>query len=350
MKKGKYYTFIISGNNSPSIKKFHVKALTLKICVGFLFLLFSGSLFLVSDYFHIVSNQFELQKTIKEKEELKKQFYSVENKLNELTGEVLQLRDFNRKIRAITTISQGNPFQKQYGKISSSPELIALATPSVSKRSPDSHPKEKKIELPQEKMRTKKTKEPASFTELVVSIDNLKEKTKLVKQNAWDLYSTLLKSKEVLNSTPSILPANGWITSHFGYRNETFYADHDLRFHRGLDIAADKGSPVFATASGEVFRTGYDDTGYGLVVVIDHGYGVKTLYAHMSEIEEKIKQKDYTVKRGEIIGRVGNTGKSTGPHLHYEIQISGVPVNPINYILNEDFPVEYTGKREALSL
>ena len=328
------------------MKRIHIKTRTLKILGGIFLLLMGGSLFLLSDYFHIASNQYQLQKATEEKEDLKKQFYALEAKLNDLYKEFFQLRDFNKKIRTITSLSHTNHLKKQYGKISSDPNLLALSAPSFPERdlaslSPD---------IQEQKIPTvpSSAKEPVSYTELIIQIEDLNKKTKLVKQNTWDLYSHLLKKREILSNTPSILPVKGWISSPFGYRNETFYADHDLRFHRGLDIAADIKSPVFASASGQVTRAGYDVTGYGWHVIIDHGYSVKTFYAHMLE-EPKVKKGEY-VKRGQIIGKVGNTGKSTGPHLHYEIHISGVPVNPINYILNEDISTASTGLNDTFSV
>lgn len=340
MKKSKYYTFIISSSYSPSLWRFHIKSKVFKIFAGTVFLLLAGSFLLVFDYLHIASDQFFLQKTVKEKEELKRQLYIVEHKLNDLTKEVFQLRDFNQKIRNITTL--GSESHHPYGKVSLSPDLSALA--SIKERAPATQSekqavKEKKSPNPPSVLSKKRPASFSGFSELVIHIDKLKGEAKLVKQNTWDLYSTLLKRKELLNNTPSILPVKGWITSYFGYRNETFYADHDLRFHRGLDIAANMGSPVLASAAGQVIHRGYDDTGYGKIVIIDHGYNVKTVYAHMSEF--KVHKGAY-IKRGDVVGLVGNTGKSTGPHLHYEIQISGVPVDPINYILNDDAPIKYT--------
>ena len=344
MKKNKYYTFIVSDNSSSYLKKIHIKSRTLKIFSGLFLLLMGGSLFLISDYLHIAANQYQTQKAIQEKEELKKKFYVVENKLDTLNREFIQLRDFNRKIRTITSVSvnHSDHLQKQYGKISSDSNLLALATPSLSKRNPASFPENN------QKDQKVFAKEPASYTELLIQMDKLTEKAKLVKQNAWDNYSNLLREKEILSRRPSILPVNGWISSPFGYRNETFYADHDLRFHRGLDIAANIGSPVMAAASGQVTYAGYDDTGYGWLLIIDHGYNVKTFYAHMSKIKPEAQFGKY-VKRGQIIGEVGNTGKSTGPHLHYEIHLLGMPVNPENYISSEDSAVAYIGGKEVSS-
>ena len=128
-------------------------------------------------------------------------------------------------------------------------------------------------------------------------------------------------------STPSIWPVKGWVTSDFGYRRSpfTFAAD----FHPGVDIAASWGTPVVAPADGVVTFSGYK-SGYGKTVIIDHGFGVVTQYGHASEL---FAQEGEKIKRGAKIALVGSTGHSTGPHLHYEIHVDSVPVDPMKYIL-----------------
>ncbi|MCG8635019.1 MAG: peptidoglycan DD-metalloendopeptidase family protein [Desulfobacterales bacterium] len=143
-----------------------------------------------------------------------------------------------------------------------------------------------------------------------------------------DLINKLEKKKNLLASTPSIKPVDGWITSRFGYRKSPFTGKRS--FHSGLDISNRPGTKIITTANGKVTyaaRKMY----FGNLVVIDHGYGKVTKYAHCKEILVKRGQK---VKRGEVIATVGNTGQSTGPHLHYEVRINGAPVNPLKYILN----------------
>jgi murein DD-endopeptidase MepM/ murein hydrolase activator NlpD len=117
------------------------------------------------------------------------------------------------------------------------------------------------------------------------------------------------------------------VTSDFGYRRSPFTLASD--FHKGIDIAAAWGTPVAAPADGVVKFAGYKG-GYGKMVVIDHGFGVVTKYGHTSEIFVREGDK---IKRGSKIALVGNTGHSTGPHLHYEIQSDGLPVDPMQYIL-----------------
>lgn len=127
-------------------------------------------------------------------------------------------------------------------------------------------------------------------------------------------------------ATPSIWPAEGRVASTFGYRI------HPLRlsseFHSGLDIANEAGTSIFASADGVVRHSGWAQ-GYGMCAVVDHGFGYSTLYGHMSEV---LAKEGAVVKRGQLIGRMGSTGTSTGNHLHYEVWTGGLPVNPMKYL------------------
>jgi Peptidase family M23 len=135
-----------------------------------------------------------------------------------------------------------------------------------------------------------------------------------------------------LAATPTIMPTEGFITSLFSAMR--FHPIlHVVRPHEGLDITAAWGNPVVAPAAGRVVRVGRDG-GYGLLVEIDHGYGLQTRYAHLSRIA--VRDSEW-VKRGDVVGYIGSTGLSTGPHLHYEVRLNGRPVNPLKYILPEDY-------------
>jgi murein DD-endopeptidase MepM/ murein hydrolase activator NlpD len=142
------------------------------------------------------------------------------------------------------------------------------------------------------------------------------------------LYSNWLERRLRWASTPSIWPVRGWVTSRFGSREDPLTGGKTA--HTGIDIAGPHGKEIVSTADGTVVFAGVEGS-YGKVVVVDHGYGMKTRYAHLASITAGAGD---VVKRGQAIGKLGNTGRSTGPHLHYEVRVNGVPQNPRNYIVD----------------
>lgn len=147
--------------------------------------------------------------------------------------------------------------------------------------------------------------------------------------------SKLIKNQgEKLSSIPAIQPVSNKqlnrIASGFGMRIDPVYGTPKM--HNGLDFTAPQGTPIYATGNGVVKTAGFSDGGYGNHVVINHGYGYETLYGHMIRIKVRAGQR---VKRGEVIGWVGSTGKSTGPHCHYEVHINGNEVNPVYFFYND---------------
>jgi murein DD-endopeptidase MepM/ murein hydrolase activator NlpD len=128
------------------------------------------------------------------------------------------------------------------------------------------------------------------------------------------------------NATPSLWPATGWLSSRMGPREDPVTGAPD--YHGGLDIAGDKGQPVYATAAGTVTHLGYQGA-YGNLIVIDHGFGLETRYGHL---QGYIVKKGDRVKRGDVIGKVGATGRATGYHLHYEVLANGKLLNPLQLL------------------
>lgn len=160
-------------------------------------------------------------------------------------------------------------------------------------------------------------------------------------EKSYVLINDLVKNKEkLLSATPSIQPVSNKnlnrIGAGFGYRIDPVYKDR--RNHLGMDFTAPLGTPIYATADGTVRDAGFNTGGFGNRVVINHGFGYETLYGHMVRIKARVGEK---VKRGEVIGYVGNTGKSTGPHCHYEVHRSGIPVDPIYYFYNDLTPAQF---------
>ena len=183
-----------------------------------------------------------------------------------------------------------------------------------------------------------------SNTELLKELDNkfdVLKKQLYVQSKSFDQIIELTKDKnKMLSSIPAIQPLSNKdlsrMASGFGYRIDPIYKTR--KFHAGMDFSAKTGTPIYATGDGKVFKVSKSKRGYGNHVVIDHGYGYKTLYAHMSKTAVKRNQK---VSRGDVIGFVGNTGKSVAPHLHYEVHKDGKKINPVNFYYNDLNAEEY---------
>lgn len=176
-------------------------------------------------------------------------------------------------------------------------------------------------------------------------IGMLKRTDQLIKQlliqqaSYGEIYNSVLDKKKKVASIPGILPLSGKdlmrISDPFGMRFHPIYKTRKM--HYGIDFKAEEGAPVFCPGEGVVVQSDFA-RGYGKTVVIDHGYGVISLYAHLSEMLVKNGQ---FVTRGQLIGKVGDTGSSTGSHLHYEVRLSNKPVNPANFYVNDLSPEEY---------
>jgi murein DD-endopeptidase MepM/ murein hydrolase activator NlpD len=166
-----------------------------------------------------------------------------------------------------------------------------------------------------------------NLVELSQTLDNVLARARLQKES-FDIILTHLEQKKYLQAhTPSIIPVQGWLIRGFGRHKDPFTGI--VKMHEGLDIAAPIGTPIVASADGTVKFTG-NRGDFGLTLEINHGYGFMTRYAHCQRLKVSSGMK---VERGDTIAYVGNTGKSTGPHLHYEVLVSQIPVNPINYII-----------------
>lgn len=162
---------------------------------------------------------------------------------------------------------------------------------------------------------------------------DIKNNSRNLERKLRSLATVIQHREDLLSSIPSITPTQGWISSTFGPRISPFTGERVM--HNGMDIGASRGTKVIATADGEVIFSGMSGT-FGKTVVIDHGFGILTRYAHASALTV---EKNAKVRRGDIVAVVGSTGRSTGPHLHYEVIIDGKQVDPKNFLL--DMPTDY---------
>ncbi len=165
------------------------------------------------------------------------------------------------------------------------------------------------------------------YEKMTFKLDELSEFAANLEIRVNDVYAANEDKISFWASTPSLWPVHGWVTSGFGYRFSPWGGG--VKMHNGIDIASTYGTPIFAPSDGTVVFSGYKG-GYGNAVVIDHGYGISTLYGHASELFVGEGEK---IQRGAKIAAVGNTGSSTGPHLHYEVHVDGIPTDPTKYFL-----------------
>ena len=178
--------------------------------------------------------------------------------------------------------------------------------------------------------------QPLALKEAADKLDNLSYKIELQNRSYDYLTKLLTENKDKLSHIPAVKPVPGIVISGFGIRHHPILKIR--KEHTGLDFTAPIGTPAMATADGEVLVAGPSSGGYGNQIEIDHGYGFVSKFAHLSEIKVSVGQK---VKRGDIIALTGNTGLSSGPHLHYEIIKNGTKIDPVDYFYQDLSPKEY---------
>jgi len=161
-----------------------------------------------------------------------------------------------------------------------------------------------------------------------VDMDQLTRRANILVRSIGEAYDSLSSHQARYAATPSVMPTKGWLTSAFA-RERVHPILHLARPHEGIDVSAPMGTEIEAPASGIVTKVDWVE-GYGNMMTVDHGYGLVTRYAHCSKI---LVVRGQRVKRGQVIARVGSTGLSTGPHLHYEVWVNGKPANPMKYVL-----------------
>jgi murein DD-endopeptidase MepM/ murein hydrolase activator NlpD len=198
----------------------------------------------------------------------------------------------------------------------------------------------KELEIQKEIATVESMQNNELLSSIINTLNNLSSRVK-AQNNSYTEIDGLIKNKEqLLSHTPAIQPVSNKdlsrIASGFGYRVDPVYKT--VKMHAGLDFAAPQGTPIYATADGTVLTSGNTGNGYGNHVVIRHGYGYETLYGHMVKVKARPGE---AVKRGEIIGWVGSTGKSTGPHCHYEVHKNGNKIDPVYFFYNDLSPDQF---------
>ncbi len=328
-------TFFIVSNDTGETKKIVIPAAWLKgalLVAGILILAMTAGFV---DYMGLLAQTLENKRLLAENAQLTKQFQVVEGKVQALETSLERVKTFTTKLRLITNVEgEDRSLKIAMGAKPAPNQQVEEYDQPMSERGDVEELAQQDQEFTEKNPVNEENGDLAvedhrDYASLAIRIDKSIKESQLREQSVLDLWESLSERQSLLNSTPNIRPAKGWFTSRFGYRVSPFTGRSTL--HAGLDIAAAPGSPVHAPADGIVTYAGYDE-GYGKMVTIDHGYGVSTRFGHNAQIYVQVGQK---VSRWDVIASVGNTGRSTGPHLHYEVRVNGIPRDPAVYILDE---------------
>ncbi len=308
---------------------------------------------LAYDYWKILQQVYENKHLSIENRQLKEQIQLFQMKMNSLSDDLRRINTFEKKLRVITgleDVSAKGPLYKpdeEEEKESFTLEDLNSSLDFKIDTEIEDQPKFKELKslydkkiaanlgLERSYLLTKQWSDLArrsfalsnDYAKFDYKYAQIKDVVSAIEGNIHALDEFLLDKESFLNSTPTILPADGWITSYFGQRISPYLGK--LKMHEGLDVGAPYGTKVNAPADGMVTFSG-EKAGFGKFVQVDHGYGIETIYAHNQSLHVKPGQK---VKRGALLAAVGNTGHSTGPHLHYEVRVNGIAVDPLYFIL-----------------
>lgn len=353
------------------VKSFRIPGIIFRsiIFLIILFIIFLG--ILSYDYYQMMHQTYKNKHLTIENRQLKEQVELFDRKINTLTEDIERIHIFEKKLRIITGIEKTdtkNPIggknihDSDQAEIKLDKELNSKKNTDIKKTQSKNNifkiletldqyqdsPKFLNLKgLYEQKIATNFgmhtgytfTKEWSDLTKKSFALagqyakfdyqfELIKKNLTSLEVNIHELDQHLLDKDSFLKSTPTLLPTRGWITSYYGPR-KSHYSGR-IKMHEGLDIGAKRGREIIAPADGIVTYSGKKH-GFGYFVQLDHGYGIETIYAHASKLEVKRGEK---IKRGRLIARVGNTGYSTGPHLHYEVRVNGTPVDPLYFILD----------------
>jgi murein DD-endopeptidase MepM/ murein hydrolase activator NlpD len=287
-------------NSMGMLKQIRLPVALIYLSAGMVVLLLVLSLFFSAEFFSDKVDQKELERLRAENQELKEKYEQMRWYLAEVESRYDKLAEKESYLRSLFDLPPIEPQERQLG--TGGPEPPALDSLSEAELA-------------------------AVVTEN--EVERLLKLSEFELQKYAEVEEALVSLKSRLEHTPSIWPTTGWVSRGYGMKYDPFTGFKQM--HRGIDIANRRGTPVIAPADGRVIFAGRKGS-MGKTIVINHGYGFKTRYAHLDKIKVKRGQ---TVKRGDVIGLMGSTGYSTGPHLHYEVFRNGKPYNPMNYILNE---------------
>lgn len=303
----KKYTILIIPEGTHRVKRFSLHALVFPVLFAIVVSAFGFAGYMYHEYRALAATMPNYHAIRQQAQHQSFQLGELSLQLEDYQEQLEQVRTFNEKLRELSQLDV---------KLASALEVQApgLGGPEGNRSGAG--------------IKIVSTSRERQIMAMSRELDQLRTESENELRMQQELVKFLQERRSILQATPSIWPTRGLVTSGFGTRNSPWSGK--VSHHRGLDIAAPIGTKVVAPADGVVTFADYDGA-YGRCIVITHGYGMTTRYAHLSAFNVQAGQQ---VKRGELIGKVGNSGRSTGPHLHYEVIISGVPTNPRKYLVD----------------
>jgi len=296
-----FYTFLIIPKRKSSAKKITISSALLKgvsLCIA-VFILFS--MFAYYDYIGIKREKVELARLRQQTKEQKTQIDVLAEKVNHFAVKMDEFRQLDQQVRILANVED----KRNKGQI-----------PGIGGSLSSENRVASRMETDQKRL----------IASIDRSMDNLTEDAKDQTLSYNDLLKFLKEQKSIREAMPSIWPVTGWVTSEFGNRSSPFGRARE--FHKGIDIATRMGNKIVAPADGIVVEAAYDRE-MGHMIRINHGHGIITWYGHLMR---NVVKEGMLVRKGVVIGYVGNSGRSTGSHLHYSVFLNGVPVNPRKYL------------------
>lgn len=300
--KFKYITILLLPNDSTNVKQFRIPRFFLYMFLFFIPLIAAYIFWVIGDYKDVKAKVPEIASLQKQNEQQKVQLTYLGQRIERINQKMSELNEFDRKLKIMTNLEEGSGQGPFIGVGGSEPMMLASNS---------------YVNEPVKEMVLSMHQSLDVLNEDIITGDQVKHK----------LFQYLEDQKVLLSSTPSIWPTKGWLSSRFGYRISPFTQRKEM--HKGLDISTRLNTPIVAPADGIIIKNGWNGS-FGKMISIRHGNGYITKYAHLNKI---LVKKGQAVKRGDKLGLVGQTGRSTGPHLHYEVHLKGVPVNPLRYIV-----------------
>ena len=296
-----FYTLLIIPKKKNNVQKVCMSHSLLTGMSVVMLLFFFGLMFLTYDYIHIKRDNAELARLKQTTAEQEVRISALVEKVGGFASRMEELRLFDRKIRIMANL-EGNKYKQQMLGIGGSLRE-------------------------EDRLSAKLSAQDRDIVEgMGRQIDQLSEEADGQQTSFQELLNYFRERKSILAATPSLWPVRGWVTSEFGKRISPF--SNATEFHRGIDIAARTDKPVMAPSDAMVEEVAYNHD-QGKYIKLNHGYGITTFYGHLLKSTVTTGMR---VKRGDVIGHVGNSGRSTGPHLHYSVFVNGIPVNPRKYL------------------